>query len=479
MPLTSSPRSSRHTGTSRVFGLFGGGSVLVATAGAAGLGALLAAASPAGAASFTVTNLNDSGAGSLRQAILDANAAATDDVIDFAPGLSGTISLSTGSMAISDEVTITGSGSANITISGGGTSQIFYIYDAEHVGALTVTISGLTLTNGYAATYGGGAIVSWGSDTTLRDVVITNSTTPGRGGAILHAFPASGQGRDARLTLEGCVISGNTASNIGGGVALYQSGGATITDTIFAGNTAGYAGGALSDELTTVSTTVTRSRISGNSAYLGGAMFVSGQDAAASLLLDAVSVVKNTTLYDSFGTVTFAATEGSMLILSSTIADNVGAGLSATNSRPFQIDHSTISGNSGTGVVGYSQTLAMNSSIVADNVAGDLDFPNSGFATVNWSLIESPGAFIGGDSSNNITGTDPALQPLLEFSNTAWVRPISNTSPAFNAGNPAFVAPPSTDQTGQARVAYGRIDMGAYELQEPKPTEPVVPAFTG
>jgi hypothetical protein len=35
------------------------------------------------AASFTVTNINDSGSGSLRQAILDANATSGADTIDF------------------------------------------------------------------------------------------------------------------------------------------------------------------------------------------------------------------------------------------------------------------------------------------------------------------------------------------------------------------------------------------------------------
>jgi hypothetical protein len=45
---------------------------------------------PARAASFTVTNLDDSGAGSLRQAIIDA---ASGDTITFDAGITGTITL--------------------------------------------------------------------------------------------------------------------------------------------------------------------------------------------------------------------------------------------------------------------------------------------------------------------------------------------------------------------------------------------------
>ena len=57
---------------------------------------------------FTVSNLNDSGAGSLRQAVLDANAHAGADQIAFASGLRGTITLTTGQLTITDSVTIDG-----------------------------------------------------------------------------------------------------------------------------------------------------------------------------------------------------------------------------------------------------------------------------------------------------------------------------------------------------------------------------------
>ena len=47
---------------------------------------------------FTVLNLADSGTGSLRQAVLDADAAPGQNDIVFAAGLSGTITLTSGEL---------------------------------------------------------------------------------------------------------------------------------------------------------------------------------------------------------------------------------------------------------------------------------------------------------------------------------------------------------------------------------------------
>ena len=68
----------------------------------------MAAAASASAATFTVTNTNDSGAGSLRQAILDANAAAGADTIVFAIPGSGvhTIAPTSGLPTVSGPTTL-------------------------------------------------------------------------------------------------------------------------------------------------------------------------------------------------------------------------------------------------------------------------------------------------------------------------------------------------------------------------------------
>ena len=79
---------------------------------------LIATAGPAGAATFNVTTTADAGAGSLRQAILDANAAAGPDTITFQAGL-GTIGITGGHMLVTDDLTITDP-EADVTIDAGG-----------------------------------------------------------------------------------------------------------------------------------------------------------------------------------------------------------------------------------------------------------------------------------------------------------------------------------------------------------------------
>src|SRR5690242_11014743 len=128
------------------------------------LGVTLASGASADAATLTVTNLNDSGPGSLRQAILDANANPGADQVTFQSSLSGQITLGSQLPNITDPVDIVGPGADTLTVSGNHNSRIFYLYPSVH--GTPVTISGLTLTDGkptgqpYPAGNRGGAIFS-------------------------------------------------------------------------------------------------------------------------------------------------------------------------------------------------------------------------------------------------------------------------------------------------------------------------------
>src|SRR5574341_1271584 len=76
------------------------------------------------AATVNVMNNNDSGPGSLRQALADAT---PGDIITFAPQGSGTITLTSGEIAVSKSLTVAGPGKDNLTIGSNGLSRVVTI----------------------------------------------------------------------------------------------------------------------------------------------------------------------------------------------------------------------------------------------------------------------------------------------------------------------------------------------------------------
>src|SRR5207249_12321956 len=107
---------------------------------------------------ITVTNPGDIGPGTLREAIAGA---VPGDTINFAAGL-GTITLTSAELVIDKDLTISGPGSGNLTITrsaAGGTPE-FRIFNVTSSNA-TVTISGVTVSNGLAPS--GGGIINQGT----------------------------------------------------------------------------------------------------------------------------------------------------------------------------------------------------------------------------------------------------------------------------------------------------------------------------
>jgi hypothetical protein len=110
------------------------------------------------AATWTVTNTNDSGSGSLRNAI---GSAGSGDTVNFSLTYPATITLTSGTLSIGRNLTISGQGSSNLTISGNGAFTVVTI------GAVNVNISGVTITGGavnYTSGNGGGHLQLWHAD---------------------------------------------------------------------------------------------------------------------------------------------------------------------------------------------------------------------------------------------------------------------------------------------------------------------------
>src|SRR6266545_3766280 len=198
--------------------------------------------SSAYAATITVTSTADSGMGSLRQALADAN---DGDTINFDAAVSGTITLTSGELLVNDSITISGPDADLLAVNGNAASRVFHISSGK-----TVTISGLTITNGSAS---GGTYPN-------------NS-----GGGIFNDHAA--------LTVNNCALSGNSTSNKGGGILNWGalSGNATLTinDSTLSGNSATYGGGGIFNDsvnLGSATLTINNSTLSGNSAnqYGGG-----------------------------------------------------------------------------------------------------------------------------------------------------------------------------------------------------------------
>lgn len=206
---------------------------------------------------FTVTNLEDNGPGSLRQAITDANSNAGIDTIDL-QGLNGTIALTSGALQISESVNVNGPGANQLTLNGGGTTQGFVISPLNNNSPLVANISNLTVANGFSSDCGGN-IYGANVELSLSQVAITGGTSMNGGGVCL---------RGGKLNVSQSTVDNNKAySGNGGGIRIEAAEAVNIINSTISENEA-LSGGGIS--LTGTTANIVNSTISHNTATNGG-----------------------------------------------------------------------------------------------------------------------------------------------------------------------------------------------------------------
>jgi hypothetical protein len=358
------------------------------------------------AGTFHVTTLADSGPGSLRQAVLDANAFPGADTIVFS--VAGTITLTSGEILIMDDLVINGPGAAALTVSGNDQSRVFNIDNASGKN-INVTLSGLTMTHGFVpGSSAGGVIRAEHANLTILSSVISNGVA-GIGGGISAELAGA-------TTIRFSSILGNRATSVyGGGIySEFGNNALTIEASTIAGNSSGAEGGGIYVEENR-EVEIVNSTISGNTAalYAGGISYYYGTYPGGGQIDNTVSI-RHTTIANN--------TAGECGNLCGDYAADVDHSIIANGSPPV--------GNSG--------------------------------VHATYSLIED-NYFVIGD--HNLIGVDPLLGPLADNGGPTLTHALLPGSPAIDAGNPAIPNPPPTDQRGFARIYGPAIDMGSFEAQ--------------
>ena len=470
------------------------------------------------AATIPVTNCDDSGPGSLRDAVTNA---VDGDTIDMTSLTCSTITLTTGSLGtFVNDVTLNGPGSHDLAISGNYASSVL-----EHVGYGTLSIDGVTIENGYK--YGssprGGCIFSEGtvhlSDVALQgcyalhapyaspypalggavyaaeglslsDSVVTNSKaysldTDARGGGLFSGF---------NVTLYQSIVSSNTTGS--GGVGSYTLGGgiyALVGVSLSGGSVEGNAarayyasttakGGGIyaASDLTSVFGNVSGNSVAsvGTHAYGGGIYALNGITIGYSTIADnySSSIAGGLVVQGS-------PSIGMLTIGNSTISGNVASGAAGGVfcTLPASVNNSTIAfntenSNSGSafvaaGLTVVNQPLTLQSSIIAQNY-------NNEYPAYRYSDLSGAVSVSGANNLvrrsygtplpvDTITGTDPLLLPLADNGGPTRTHALSPFSPALDVGNDNSGYANDQRGDGYPRVVGANADIGAFEGTSP------------
>ncbi len=401
--------------------------------------ALALVAAPLQAATFVVTNANDSGAGSLRDAINQANGNAQADTINFDPAffnVARTITLTSGEIQIGSDganpgrlVVINGPGASLLTISGNNASRIFLLGPDFNA---SVTMNGMTLRDGngvgFADPNGGAIFAQVAANLTLNAMVLRNNviTAVARGGAmfmngvghtvindsLITENSAYGEGgfyidniQENRFTMrnttvsnnratsadvggfslvrgtnliENCRVTGNVATRSFGGIVVFQAVRLDVSDTLISENDGMQDnGGGLSTDGSAI-VNLRRLNVSNNH----GAGIVIRNPSGVVTIMD--STISNNVLRDYLG---FSGEAGG------------GISTSGESDAPIRIINTTISGNSapdaGGGIYNFTRGLELINSTVVNNSVTNAGVGKGGGGIFDGELQRSGGNSFG------------------------------------------------------------------------------------
>ncbi len=467
---------------------------------------------------FTVTSLLDSGSGTLRDAVAQANNEGVNagaDTIRFDAAIFGnTISLSSvgdtsfgpSALAVTSDITIDGltgyTSGSGVTLARDVAVSNLRLFAVSSAG--TLTLQGLTLSGGRAfggdggsgnAAGGGGAgmggaIFSQGTLSIIQSLLANNTATGGNGGngtgtGISTGGSGGGTNGGAAGTPNaasggfgggggGGGSFGGTGGNGGfggggGGRADQQAGnggsggggfggGGSGSDWAMSGGGGAGFGGAVFNHGGTV--TVTNSTLAGNGATGGVGGLANGQPAAPSGY--------------GYGGGIFNL-NGTLTVTNSTIASNTGDGV-------FVLAQDS---SGGVGNANPATATFVNSILFGSTTGYDLDLetnPSSGGATATASSPNVVGTTYIYNSSYNNSGvitTDPLLAALADNGGPTHTMAITAGSSALDAGSNAAATGLATDQRGLGRIDGSTADIGAFELNVAPTVTTVTPPANG
>jgi CSLREA domain-containing protein len=416
------------------------------------------------AATITVDKTADEADGScsdgdcsLRDAITVANGNGEADIITIPDG-TYTLTLGT-ELTISSDITLQGTSQSSTiieahTTKGSATHRVFQVTTS----GTDVTFENMTIRHGVSSSSGGGVLINLGSfstgTATFTNVTISDNQTTGStagGGLFIEEDITT-------VTMTGCIIHGNSSENGGG---LLQGGAATFSMTnsaVYENTASALGGGVLINESGSTNTltncTIRDNQAGGGNFENGGGVFLS----SGNHNLFNCTIINNTNAYEGGG-IYDGTTSNNVNIYHCTIANNSasvnGGGVRLTNSTGTQNIYNSI-------VADNTAPTGADINIAAGSITNASDADHSVVESCNGTCPSSP----------SFVSTDPSLGSETSCSNTnlKFIQ-ISAGSSAENIGTTGGSIPTGHICGGTGIRDGSTPDAGSYEIGAPLPVE--------